>query len=68
MAKSSDPIVILPGAPVVVEGSNLDEVYGRACAAAETDAARGTLIVHLNLPKKRTTVCRCLRPILFQSL
>jgi hypothetical protein len=39
-----------PGTPVVIEGSDLDEVYERACAAASSDAAGGTLIVHLDLP------------------
>jgi 3',5'-cyclic AMP phosphodiesterase CpdA len=47
----SDPVTVMPGAPVVVEGSDIDEVYARACAAASSDAARGTLIVHLDLPE-----------------
>lgn len=38
------------GAPVVIQGSDLDEVYDRVCEAAEHDAANGTLIVHLELP------------------
>jgi hypothetical protein len=38
------------GAPMVIQGSDLDEVYDRACAAAATDAANGMLIVHLDLP------------------
>jgi 3',5'-cyclic AMP phosphodiesterase CpdA len=37
------------GVPVVIEGSNLDEVYERACAAASAEAGGGTLIVHLDL-------------------
>lgn len=41
--------VAVPGGPVVIQGSNLDEVYDRACAAAEGEAAGGTLIVHLDL-------------------
>ena len=49
-AKRSDPVTIAPGAPVVVEGADLDEAYARACAAASADAARGTLIVHMDLP------------------
>jgi hypothetical protein len=38
-----------PGAPIVIQGSDLDEVYQRACAAASAEASRGTLIVHLDL-------------------
>jgi len=49
-AQSSGPVLVTPGAPIIVEGSNLDEVYARACAAASVDASRGTLIVHLDLP------------------
>lgn len=40
----------VPGVPVVIHGSSLDEVYDRAREAAATDAANGTLIVHLDLP------------------
>ena len=39
-----------PGAPVVVQGTDLSEVYARACEAAANDAKNGTLIVHLDLP------------------
>ncbi|WP_163868259.1 metallophosphoesterase [Myxococcus eversor] len=49
--QASGPVLVTPGAPTVVEGSSLDEVYARACAAAAEDASRGTLIVHLNLPQ-----------------
>lgn len=41
---------VLPGAPVVIQGSDLDEVYDRVCETAANDAANGTLIVHLDLP------------------
>jgi hypothetical protein len=41
---------VVPGAPTVVQGSDLDEVYDRVCEAAERDAANGTLVVHLDLP------------------
>ncbi len=40
-----------PGTPIIIEGSDLDEVYERACAAASDDAAGDTLIVHLDLPQ-----------------
>jgi 3',5'-cyclic AMP phosphodiesterase CpdA len=40
----------LPGEPVVVTGTDIDEVYARACAAASKEADRGILIVHLDLP------------------
>ncbi|RRI84242.1 hypothetical protein EIM01_06605 [Pseudomonas aeruginosa] len=40
----------LPGAPVIIQGSDLDEVYDRACEAAASDASNGTLIVHLDIP------------------
>lgn len=40
----------VPGAPVIIQGSNLDEVYDRVCETASNDAANGTLIVHLDLP------------------
>jgi hypothetical protein len=35
--------------PIVVEGDDLDEVYARACAIAQSDADRRTLVVHLDL-------------------
>ncbi len=41
---------VVPGAPVLIQGSDLDEVYDRVCEAAANDAANGTLIVHLDLP------------------
>jgi 3',5'-cyclic AMP phosphodiesterase CpdA len=41
---------VVPGAPVVIQGTDLDEVYDRACEVAANDAANGTLIVHLDLP------------------
>ncbi len=47
--RSGDPVVVVPSAPIVIEGSNIDEVYAKACAAASSDASRGTLIVHLDL-------------------
>jgi hypothetical protein len=49
---ASESVVVSPGAPVTVEGSDLDEVYERALAIAKTDARRGTLIVHLDLPEE----------------
>jgi 3',5'-cyclic AMP phosphodiesterase CpdA len=39
-----------PGAPVVIEGTDLDEVYDRVRETAAKDAANGMLIVHLDLP------------------
>lgn len=44
------PVSVSPGSPVVVAGSDLDEVYERACAAAASIVPRGTLVVHLDLP------------------
>ena len=41
---------VVSGAPVVIQGSDLDAVYDRVCEAAANDAANGTLIVHLDLP------------------
>jgi 3',5'-cyclic AMP phosphodiesterase CpdA len=41
---------VVAGAPIIIQGSDLDEVYDRACDAAGSDAAGGTLIVHLDLP------------------
>jgi thymidylate synthase len=35
---------------VVVKGTDIDEVYARACTAASTEADGGILIVHLDLP------------------
>lgn len=49
-SRTGDPVAVVPSAPVTIEGSDIDEVYVRACAAASSDAARGTLIVHLDLP------------------
>jgi hypothetical protein len=49
---ASESVVVSPGAPITVEGSDLDEVYARALAIAKTDARRGTLIVHLDLPEE----------------
>ncbi len=40
----------VPGAPIVIQGSDLDEVYDRICEAAANEAKSGTLIVHLDLP------------------
>ena len=40
----------VPGAPIVIQGSDLDEVYEQACEAASLEAAGGTLIVHLDMP------------------
>lgn len=48
--RPAETVVVSPGAPVTVEGSDLDEVYARALAVARTNAKRGTLIVHLDLP------------------
>lgn len=48
---ASESVVVSPGSPVTVEGSDLDEVYERARAIANTDARRGTLIIHLDLPE-----------------
>jgi hypothetical protein len=45
---------VVPGAPTVIQGSDLDEVYDRVCEAAAKDAANGTLIVHLDLPTGTT--------------
>lgn len=46
----AETVVVSPGSPVIVEGSDLDEVYARSLAVARTNARRGTLIVHLDLP------------------
>ncbi|MGY4617649.1 hypothetical protein ACVWZ4_002876 [Bradyrhizobium sp. USDA 4472] len=51
--RSGAPVQIVPHAPIVIEGSDLDEVYARACAAASDDAKRATLIVHLDTPWTR---------------
>lgn len=45
-----NPVAPLAGAPVVLQGTNIDDVYERACVLASKDADRGTLIVHLDLP------------------
>ena len=49
-AASAEAVVIAPGAPITVEGSDLDEVYERARVIARDDGRRGMLIVHLDLP------------------
>jgi 3',5'-cyclic AMP phosphodiesterase CpdA len=48
------PEVPIAGIPAVIHGSDIDEVYARATAAAEGPAANGILIVHLDLPEERT--------------
>jgi hypothetical protein len=48
--RSAETVVVAPGAPITVEGSDLDEVYERARVVAQDDGARGTLIVYLDLP------------------
>lgn len=48
--RPAETVVVSPGSPVIVEGSDLDEVYARALAVARTNARRGTLVVHLDLP------------------
>jgi hypothetical protein len=48
--RSAETVLVSSGAPVIVEGSDLDEVYARALAIAKSDARRGTLLVHLDLP------------------
>jgi 3',5'-cyclic AMP phosphodiesterase CpdA len=40
------------GGSTVIHGANIDEVYHRACEAAETEANGSTLIVDLDLPLK----------------
>lgn len=50
-SKPGDPVAVVPSTPIMIEGSDVDEVYVRACAAASSDASRGTLIVHLDLPE-----------------
>ncbi|MFJ7440158.1 metallophosphoesterase [Methylorubrum thiocyanatum] len=47
---AGSPVVLAADVPVVIHGSDLDEVYERACRSAETDAERGIVIVHLDLP------------------
>jgi 3',5'-cyclic AMP phosphodiesterase CpdA len=47
--QAREPITVTPNAPVVIHGSDLDEVYSRALAVARQDARRGTLIVSLDL-------------------
>ncbi|WP_338832611.1 metallophosphoesterase [Bradyrhizobium sp. 27S5] len=51
--RSGAPVLVVPNAPIVIEGSDLDEVYARACAAASNDAKRATLIIHLDMPWTR---------------
>ena len=48
-SKTGGPVTIVPSTPITIEGSDIDEVYVRACAVANSDASRGTLIVHLDL-------------------
>lgn len=48
--RPAETVVVSPGSPVTVEGTDLDEVYARALAIARTNASRSTLIVHLDLP------------------
>jgi len=38
----------LDDGPVVIQGSNFDAIYHRACAAASGEAAQGVLIVHVD--------------------
>jgi 3',5'-cyclic AMP phosphodiesterase CpdA len=45
-----EQIVVSPNAPIVIHGSDLDEVYARVLAIAEAEAKRSTLIVSLDLP------------------
>lgn len=47
---SGAPVLVVPDAPIVIEGSDIDQVYARARAAASAEAKRSTLIVHLDLP------------------
>lgn len=56
-AKECAPIVrrlwsgsSMPGSPILIQGTDIDEVYERACEAAGAEAANGILIVHLDLP------------------
>lgn len=56
-AKEHPPIIrrlwsasTLPGSPTVIQGTDLDEVYERACEAASAEAANGILVVHLDMP------------------
>lgn len=39
--------------PSVIAGDDIDVVYNQACQVAESEAHRGTLIVHLDLPFDR---------------
>ncbi len=48
--QAQEPVAVTPNAPVVIHGSDLDEVYARALAIAQEDARRGTLVVSLDLP------------------
>ncbi|WP_202308655.1 metallophosphoesterase [Mesorhizobium sp. L-8-10] len=56
-AKEHPPIIrrlwsasTMPGSPTLIQGTDLDEVYERACEAAGAEAANGMLVVHLDLP------------------
>jgi hypothetical protein len=42
----------LLGAPTVIQGTDIDEVYARACSAAGDEAHRSMLIVHLDLSEE----------------
>lgn len=45
-----EPIAVFRNAPIVIHGTDLDEVYARTLALAEADAKRGMLIVSLDVP------------------
>lgn len=42
-------VVVAPNVPSVIEGTDIEDVYVRACKAAETVQSRSTLLVHLDL-------------------
>lgn len=42
-------IAVSPNAPILVHGTDLDEVYAKVLAIAEADAKRGTLVVTLDI-------------------
>lgn len=48
--RSAETVTVVPGTPITVEGSDLDEVYARVRAIARADGRRGTIIVQLDLP------------------
>lgn len=48
--QAREPISVSSSAPIVIHGTDLDEVYARTLAVAEEEAKRGTLIVSLDLP------------------